>query len=125
MPESQASKGALEPKKPSQSTALDARLAEQSFAIHMQYGGEYMDENPITGKPGEFHLSSTGRQEKLRAPVLNPLTTSLKLPVVSESGSKKDTNKGDKTPKTPKTPTGGVSKLKRKKSKAGMTPTTS
>lgn len=46
------------------SRASDARLAEESFAIHLRHGGDYMDENPITGKPGEFHLSSTGRKDK-------------------------------------------------------------
>ncbi|KAI6782422.1 Mediator of RNA polymerase II transcription subunit-like protein [Emericellopsis cladophorae] len=38
------------------------RSVEEAFAIHMRYGGEYVDENPITGRPGEFHLSSTGRK---------------------------------------------------------------
>ena len=44
--------------------SLDERLVLESLRIHERYGGEYMDENPITGKPGEFHLSSTGRKEK-------------------------------------------------------------
>lgn len=43
------------------------RSAEEAFLIHMRHGGEYIDENPITGRPGEFHLSSTGRK-----PVLPP-----------------------------------------------------
>ena len=30
--------------------------------VHMRFGGEYIDKNPITGRPGEFHLSSTGRK---------------------------------------------------------------
>lgn len=42
--------------------ALDARLAEESLALHLRYGGEFMDLNPITGQPGSFHLSSTGRK---------------------------------------------------------------
>ncbi|KAI0124401.1 putative MED6 mediator sub complex component [Xylariales sp. AK1849] len=121
MPESQANKGAAEPKKTNQLTALDARLAEQSFAIQMQFGGDYMDENPITGTPGQFHLSSTGRKEKLRAPTtLNPLTTSFKTPVSPKAADKKDSSKEAKTPKTP---TSGISKPKRKKSRAGTTPT--
>src|SRR5688572_32586124 len=42
-------------------TALE-RVAEEAFMVHMRYGGEYIDKNPITGRPGEFHLSSTGRK---------------------------------------------------------------
>ncbi|KAI0007384.1 MED6-domain-containing protein [Xylariaceae sp. FL0662B] len=119
LPETQGSKGALEPKKTNQAV-VDSRLAEQSFMIHMQYGGEYMDENPITGKPGEFHLSSTGRKDKLPVPGLTNIDTSFKSPTTPDPG-KKDA-KGDKTPKTP---TGMPSKSRRKKSKAGATPTSS
>lgn len=111
-----------EPKKSSQATtaALDARVAEHSFAIHMQYGGEYMDENPITGKPGEFHLSSTGRKERVRAPQLNPLTTNLKTPMAAPKPA--DKKEGSKEAKTPKTPNSGVGKPKRRKTKTGLTP---
>ena len=38
------------------------RAAEEAFMMHMRFGGEYIDKNPITGRPGEFHLSSTGRK---------------------------------------------------------------
>lgn len=118
MPEVQGSKAAPESKKTTQSVAVDSRLAEHSFLIHMQYGGDYMDENPITGKPGEFHLTSTGRKEKLQTLALPNLDTSFKSSAITQP-DKKDT-KGDKTPKTP---TGMPSKSRRKKSKAGTTPT--
>ncbi|XXG99821.1 hypothetical protein Hte_006162 [Hypoxylon texense] len=118
MPESQGNKTASEQKKTSQ--PLNSRLAEHSFMIHMQYGGDYMDENPITGHPGKFHLSSTGRKDKLQTLALPNLNTTFKSPTTAEP-DKKD-GKGDKTPKTP---TGSLSKPKRKKSKAGATPTSS
>ncbi|KAI1798965.1 MED6-domain-containing protein [Daldinia bambusicola] len=117
IPEAQGSKATSESKKPIQS-AVDSRLAEHSFMLHMQYGGDYMDENPITGKPGEFHLTSTGRKDKLQPLALPNLDTSFKSPTITQP-DKKDT-KGDKTPKTP---TGMPSKPRRKKSKAGTTPT--
>ncbi|KOS18792.1 Mediator of RNA polymerase II transcription subunit 6 [Escovopsis weberi] len=41
------------------------KAAQEALLIHMRYGGEYADENPITGRPGEFHLSSTGRKAAL------------------------------------------------------------
>ena len=104
---------------------LDARLAEQSFAVHMQFGGEYMDENPITGKPGDFHLSSTGRKppeiSKLQIPAA---PTAAQNPTGANANSKgkdgAEKGGGSGTPKTPQTPTGGLSsKLKRRKSKGG------
>ncbi|KAI1262583.1 MED6-domain-containing protein [Xylariaceae sp. FL1019] len=110
----------LELKKAESQSAVDARLAEQSLLVHMQYGGDYMDENPITGQPGSFHLSSTGRKDKFQLSGLSALNTSAKSPA---TGSKKTGNKsGEKTPKTPQSST---SKLKRKKSKSGQTPTAS
>ncbi|CCC10075.1 unnamed protein product [Sordaria macrospora k-hell] len=41
---------------------LDSLLMEEALLTHERYGTEYMDENPITGKPGDFHLTSTGRK---------------------------------------------------------------
>ncbi|KAH9901977.1 MED6 mediator sub complex component-domain-containing protein [Xylariomycetidae sp. FL2044] len=117
MPESQGSQGASEQKK-IQATS-DSQIAEHSFLVHMKYGGEYMDENPITGKPGQFHLSSTGRKEKLQVPGMTSINTSLKNPTATPETSKKDAKGGDKTPKTPT----GLTKSKRKKSKSGATPT--
>ncbi|KAK7750571.1 Mediator of RNA polymerase II transcription subunit 6 [Diatrype stigma] len=116
--------------------ALDPRVVEQSFRLHMQFGGEYMDENPITGKPGDFHLSSTGRKpevSRLRIPPASSgaaagATRSFGGADASSSNKVKD-EKGTGTPKTPKTPTGGSglpSKPRRRKSKQGAnTPTSS
>jgi mediator of RNA polymerase II transcription subunit 6 len=39
----------------------DDRAIWDSFNLSMQYGSEYMDENPLVGEPGSFVLSSTGR----------------------------------------------------------------
>jgi mediator of RNA polymerase II transcription subunit 6 len=112
------------------STFLDSRLLEQSLYTHLNYGDEYMDENPITGQPGEFHLSSTGRKEKdklmvpaargpLQTPAkATPAPTPLKTNIPPE-------RKGSKSEKSPKTP--GMPKPKRRKSKAqgagGISPT--
>ena len=90
-----------------------------------------MDENPITGHPGEFHLSTTGRkgqQSNLKAlpasrsstqsqntskttapPTPEKVVVDVNVPLVSmRKGSK-----GDKSPRTP-----GMLKPKRRKSKA-------
>ncbi|KAL7933997.1 MED6 mediator subfamily complex component domain-containing protein [Trichoderma chlorosporum] len=90
------------------------RVAEESFMIHLRYGGEYIDENPITGKPGEFHLSSTGRK-----PVLPPqgaaptgLSAMSGPPMLNTKLDDKKDVRADKTPKSATMP-----KLKRKKSK--------
>lgn len=91
------------------------RTAEEAFRIHMRFGGEYIDENPITGRPGEFHLSSTGRKavpppqvgQRTGLGAMNGPTLNTKL------DDKKD-SKGDKTPKSATIP-----KPKRRKSKMG------
>lgn len=92
------------------------RVAEESFMIHLRYGGDYIDENPITGRPGEFHLSSTGRKpvpppqlgEQAGVGTMSgPMTINTKL-----DGEKKN-GKDGKTPKSATRPGG-----KRKKGRA-------
>lgn len=102
------------------SSYLDSRLLEESLNITIKYGDEYMDDNPITGQPGDFHLSTTGRdKDKLATPLAS------KGPILAggKPGGmpKLDTDiaparKGSKGEKSPKTPGGG--RPKRRKSKA-------
>jgi len=89
------------------------RLAEESFAIHLKYGGDFIDENPITGRPGEFHLTSTGRKDKAAASqaTKGPTTTT-----VATSKTIEESKKGSKTPETAAAP-----KPKRRKSKINTT----
>ncbi|KAL0943828.1 Mediator of RNA polymerase II transcription subunit 6 [Colletotrichum truncatum] len=103
-------------KKETTAMALD-RLAEESFAIHMRHGGDYFDENPITGRPGDFHFASTGRKDNSKiAPPPPPPAQAQKpqkpgINTKLAEDAKKD-GKGEKSPKTPSMP-----KPKRKKSK--------
>ncbi|PMD43001.1 mediator of RNA polymeras-like protein II transcription subunit 6 [Hyaloscypha variabilis F] len=108
------------------STYLSSRLLEHTLDITLKYGDEYMDENPITGQPGEFHLSSTGRKEagKLAVPAAGakgPLSLASKA-TPTPPALKTDippARKGSKSKESPKTPgTGGPPKPKRRKSKA-------
>ena len=91
-----------------------------------------MDENPITGQPGDFHLSTTGRKEKDKLMV--PLPSKLHPPATIKATPqppplKTDipaARKGSKSEKSPKTP--GAPKPKRRKSKGivsggGISPT--
>lgn len=111
------------------STYLDNKLLEETLSISLKYGNEYMDENPITGQPGEFHLSTTGRdKDKLAAPVNGKgAAGDGKAGVVSKLNTDiLSARKGSKSDKSPKTPAGGMPKLKRRKSKGlsagGMSP---
>ncbi|KAK4082846.1 uncharacterized protein Triagg1_1736 [Trichoderma aggressivum f. europaeum] len=90
------------------------RVAEESFMIHLRYGGEYIDEIPITGKPGEFHLSSTGRKPVLPPQGAAPTGISAMSgpPMLNTKLDDKKDGRPDKTPKSATMP-----KLKRKKSK--------
>lgn len=98
-------------------TLVMTRLLEDSINTYHRYGDEYMDENPITGEPDAFHLSSTGRKEKekintsesIKGPLQLTSPTSLKTEVLSNSKERK----GEKSSKLSST-----GKPKRKKSKA-------
>lgn len=106
---------------------LDARLAEESFAIHTAFGGDYMDEIPITGKPGDFHFASTGRKDKVPAPqpqsqVSTP-TVTVRPPVLAPLNTTKAAEVASpKELKKTKSPKPGSARTKdRRKSKAGTT----
>ena len=111
------------PSKAATDAALD-RLAEESFAVHLKYGGDYIDENPITGRPGDFHLAKTGRKAVAASAVatdaatLGPLPTR-PAPAVGGGGvtAKEDARREGKAEKSPRT--GAPPKPKRRKSKAG------
>lgn len=114
---------------------LSSRLLEESLQISLRYGDEYMDETPITGQPGDFHLSSAGRKGKenliVPAPIKGPLTVPTKAVATPTPPALKTdippTRKGSKSEKSPRTPGGGPPKPKRRKSKilasGGMSPT--
>ncbi|KAK1778394.1 MED6 mediator sub complex component-domain-containing protein [Copromyces sp. CBS 386.78] len=122
---------------------LDSLLMEEALLTHERYGTEYMDENPITGKPGEFHLTSTGRKAQqtnknggsgaftlkeaaaalpalntkgLGAAGSNPLAKGAAAAAAANAVAGKET-------KSPKTPggVGGPPKPKRRKSKNVVT----
>lgn len=115
------------------STYISSRLLAESLEMSIRYGDEYMDENPITGHPGDFHLSTTGRKDKnkLAVPGGNKGTSSSQAKTSApptpepKAGEVPPTRKGSKGDKSPRTP--GMPKPKRRKSKAplsagGMTP---
>lgn len=117
MPESQgrlaAAAAATVPTSKTEEMSME-RVAEESFMAHMKYGGDYIDENPITGRPGEFHLATTGRK-----PVMPPQLTQSGIGTMNgpPSINTKVDEKKDGKDKTPKSAIG--SKPKRKKSRIG------
>jgi mediator of RNA polymerase II transcription subunit 6 len=94
--------------------------------MSLRYGDEYMDENPITGHPGDFHFSTTGRigRDKLAVPVpaKGPIPSQVKhsAPPTPEVKTIEvpPARKGSKPEKSPKVP--GMPKPKRRKSKATL-----
>ncbi|EKD16417.1 uncharacterized protein L3040_008518 [Drepanopeziza brunnea f. sp. 'multigermtubi'] len=115
------------------SNYLDNRVLEEAINASMTYGDDYMDAIPVTGQPGDFHFSSTGREAKdklmVPGPVKGPLHVPSKTAKPVPAPSPLKTNipaerKGSKAEKSPKTP--GMAKPKRRKSKAvGATPAAS
>ncbi|KAJ4148087.1 hypothetical protein LMH87_002574 [Akanthomyces muscarius] len=113
-----ANKGAAAAAPPNVQELSLERSAEESFWVHMRHGGEYLDENPITGRPGEFHLSSTGRKPAVAPQVANKAPTGISaMTGPPRLNTKVDDNK--KEGKTEKTPRSAMPKPKRKKSKLG------
>ncbi|KAL2196343.1 MED6 mediator subfamily complex component-domain-containing protein [Corynascus similis CBS 632.67] len=107
-----------------------SQLIEEALLIHEQHGDHNLDENPITGRPGDFQLASTGRKpvNLSTAAALNAkkATAQMTLPTLNTKlGSEnplaaKPTGKETKSPKTPGG--GSLQKKKRKGSKAVATP---
>ena len=123
----------VQAKKPYTVTQTSAQLNNQLLAetvrISMQYGDEYMDEAPITGQPGDFHLSTSGRKDKLMVPAPGKAGAGVASkptpppPLKTDIPPARKTSKSEKSPRTP-----GMPKLKRRKSKAltsagGISPT--
>ncbi|KAK3902829.1 MED6 mediator sub complex component-domain-containing protein [Staphylotrichum tortipilum] len=113
-----------------------SRLLDDALLLDLQFGGQNLNENPITGRPGEFQLSSTGRVGPATAanakkaaviPTLPSLNTKLGGTVGGGEAAKMPTGKETKSPKTPSGGVGmggaGMSRgKKRKGSKAAVTP---
>lgn len=106
-------------------------LFEEALVVNEQYGDQRMDENPITGKPGDFHLSSTGRKGPVNlSAAANLKKAALVLDTKLGAGSNESPlAAGKKETKSPKTPGGGggfgggaQKGKKRKSSKAAVTP---
>jgi mediator of RNA polymerase II transcription subunit 6 len=103
------------------SSYLTSRVLEDALNITLKYGDEYMDEIPITGQPGEFHLTSTGRKDasKLMVPATGKIlqmpgkSTPAPPPLKTDIPPERKGSRSEKTPKMP-----GMPKLKRRKSKA-------
>ncbi|KAG7289503.1 hypothetical protein NEMBOFW57_005874 [Staphylotrichum longicolle] len=123
------------------SSGVHSWLIEEALGIHHQFGEHHLDENPITGKPGDFQLSSTGRNggvnlsaaaaANLKKASLIPTLPTLNTKLGGVGGgtaaenplAAKPSGKETKSPRTPGAGGGGLPKgKKRKGSKAAVTP---
>lgn len=106
---------------------LNNRLLAESLAISAKFDDEYMDELPVTGQPGDFHLATKIRVEtnNLMIPgtgIKGPSTVPIKpatVPTPLTTDIPPATRKESKSGKSPKTPGSAAPKTtKRRKSKA-------
>lgn len=127
------------------STIQDTRNLAEAFNLFTHYGDEFMDDSPLVGEPGSFILSKTNEKPTTAAAVAaarqksgsgsGGTANAAKLPpppppaaAASASSGKPGPIKidssvkavGKGTEKSPITPGGGKEKVKRKKSKAGI-----
>ncbi|KAK2764926.1 hypothetical protein FQN54_008623 [Arachnomyces sp. PD_36] len=123
------------------STAQDTRNLAEAFNLFSKYGDEFMDDSPLVGEPGSFILSkqnekpanaATARQKSgsgsggtAGAAKLPPPPPPTASPAPGKPGPIKTDLKaaGKGTEKSPITPGGTKEKVKRKKSKAGVSAT--
>lgn len=137
LPDSQASSHAS-----IKANTQDSALLAQSFKMALEFGDEYMDENPLLGEPGHFHFTSTAAFVKKRKADEEAAVLAAKARAQSQNSADIIASKAAKPPSPPaimmeaKTVAKGdkdrrVSKLgeraKRKKSRAvnaGSTPAT-
>lgn len=120
----------------------DDNAIYNSFRLALQYGTEYMDENPLQGEPGSFVMTSTGRnlvdkrdreqRDKEASTVKGSQDTSFRNGSVAPTPtptpankitelSKKAVSAGAKA-RSPTSPLGDSGVKKRRKSKAPGTP---
>ena len=116
-----------------QASAKDTRLLFDSFDLARRYGHEYIDQNPLQGEPGSFVFSSTHEQlrtrqkqeELVRLKALKEAKPSAPPALQVDTKAVPTARKGSEAEISPKTATTAAGKLKRRKSKAPVTPTES
>jgi len=102
-------------------------LLNESLKISNKYDDQYMDEWPIKGEPGNFHMATKSQVEPnmlMVPPTVNKgllgnsgKAISMPTPLKTDIAPAKKDSKSGKSPKTPGTG-GGAPKPKRRKSKA-------
>lgn len=119
--------------------AADTRTLIEAMAMSTRYRGEYMDDTPLVGEPGNFRLSSKKKDApsipSLQAPSSSRQDTPAKgsmsvpsrvpspPPAIQTDVPAVKSKKSSVNEKTPTTPGGTpVPKPKRRKSKIAMTP---
>lgn len=100
----------------------DFQTLTESYQLSLQYGDEYMDENPLIGEPGSFRINKA-KEVAVPKPVLNISTPFALPPPDSKSAESPVTSKKNKE-KSPITPGNKEKKSRRKSKAAGATTTT-
>lgn len=90
---------------PVMANSQDAKLLMQSLSMAIQFGDEYMDENPLLGEPGNFKFTSTSAAVKKRKADEEAAAAAKareqKESTVSQMSSAKDTPQPEKVPSPP------------------------
>ena len=138
MPDSQAAKDMKVTLETQPTGATDTRTLVEAMALSTRYRGEYMDDAPLVGEPGNFRLSKKkdpllvpglqasgsshqGTQTKGSTPV--PSRAPSPPPVIQTDVPPVKSKKSSANEKTPTTPGGTpMHKPKRRKSRIATTP---
>lgn len=82
-------------------SALEDRLLRESLGMSVQFGDEYMDENPIIGEPGKFSFTSSTAAVKKRKADEEAAVAKAKAEREAKSASAAGTPNMEKAPAPP------------------------
>ena len=120
------------------SSTQDSRLLARSFQTYLEFGDEYMDENPLIGEPGSFSFTHSAAAVKKRRADEEAAVAAAAKAKEQQAASRVATPATKVEQKPPSPPAvmtaeakGGkerrgskMEKIKRKKSRASVVPTT-
>ena len=101
------------------SNSQDARILAQSFRMALEFGDEYMDENPLVGEPGHFSFTSSTAAVKKRKQDDEAAVAAAKAKEEQKASSRATSPKVEKPPSPPAVMTEAKTAAKAEKDRRG------
>ena len=101
------------------SATQDARLLANSFKMALEFGDEYMDENPLIGEPGHFNFTSSMSAVKKRKADEEAAAAATRAKEQQQAASRAVSPKVEKPPSPPPVMTESKTAVKGDKERRG------